>query len=68
MTAITAAPRAWAGGWPRLSAPALEKAPVYQRSDMFPKELVTLAGQSYTNSDLVAACAAVVLKMKAAAN
>ena len=47
---------------------ALEKAPVYQRSDMFPKELVTLPGQSYTNSDLVAACAAVVLKMKAAAN
>jgi hypothetical protein len=47
---------------------ALEKAPSYQHSGMFPKELVSLPGQSYTNSDLVAACAAVVLKMKAAAN
>lgn len=47
---------------------ALEKASSYQRSDMFPKELVTLPGQSYTDTDLVTACTAAVLKMKAAAN
>ena len=47
---------------------ALEKASSYQRSEMFPKELVTLPGQSYSNSDLVSACTEAVLKMKAAAN
>jgi hypothetical protein len=47
---------------------ALEKASTYQRSGMFPKELVTLPGQSYADSDLVNACTAAILKMKAAAN
>lgn len=47
---------------------ALATASSYQRSDLFPKELVTLPGKSYTDSDLVTACSAAILKMKAAAN
>lgn len=47
---------------------ALEKAAAYQRSDLIPKELVSLPGKSYTDSDLVAACSAEILKEKAAAN
>jgi hypothetical protein len=47
---------------------ALEKAAAYQRSDVIPKELTTLPGKSYTDSDLVAACAAEILKQKTASN
>jgi hypothetical protein len=47
---------------------ALEKASDYQRSDIFPKELVTLPGKTYTNADLASACTEAVLKMKAASN
>jgi hypothetical protein len=47
---------------------ALEKAAAYQRSDVIPKELTTLPGKSYTDSDLVAACSAEILKEKAASN
>ena len=47
---------------------ALEKAPTYERRDIFPKELVSLPGQTDPDSDLAAACAEAVLKMKAASN
>ena len=47
---------------------ALEKASDYQRSDIFPKELVTLPGKTYTDADLASACTEAVLKMKAASN
>jgi hypothetical protein len=47
---------------------ALEKAAGYQRSDLIPKELVTLPGKGYPDSDLVAACSAEIFKEKAAAN
>ncbi len=47
---------------------ALEKAAGYQRDDLFPKELVSLPGTNYPDSDLVAACASAVLQQKAASN
>jgi len=47
---------------------ALEKASTYQRSEIFPKELVSLPGSTYANSDLVEACTSVVLKQKTASN
>ena len=47
---------------------ALEKATTYQRGDIFPKELVTLPGSTYADSDLVAACTSAVLKQKTASN
>lgn len=47
---------------------ALEKASDYQRSDIFPKELVTLPGKTYTNADLASACSEAVLKMKGASS
>ena len=47
---------------------ALEKAAGYQRGELFPRELVTLPGNNYTDSDLVAACTSVILKQTAAAN
>jgi hypothetical protein len=46
---------------------ALEKASAYERGGIFPKDLVSLPGQSYANSDLVAACTEAILKMKTAA-
>ena len=45
---------------------ALEKASMYERRDIFPKELVTLPGESRPDADLASACSAAVLKMKAA--
>jgi alpha/beta superfamily hydrolase len=45
---------------------ALAKADSWKRSDEFPKELVTLAGESYPNSDLVEACYKLVVAQKAA--
>ena len=42
---------------------ALEKASGWERRDIFPKELVTLDGGSYPDSDLVAACSADILKV-----
>ena len=47
---------------------ALEKASDYQRSDIFPKELVTLPGKTYTDAGLASACSEAVLKMKAASS
>lgn len=47
---------------------ALEKASAYERRDVFPKELVTLPGQSYADPELMSACSEAVLKVKAAAN
>ena len=45
---------------------ALEKASMYERRDIFPKELVTLPGETRPDADLASACSAAVLKMKAA--
>ena len=45
---------------------ALEKAESWKRSEQFPKELVTLMGESYPNSDLVDACYKLVFAQKAA--
>jgi L-asparaginase/Glu-tRNA(Gln) amidotransferase subunit D len=47
---------------------ALEKASAYERRDIFPKELVTLPGKTYTDADLASACSEAVLKMKAASS
>jgi len=47
---------------------ALEKASSYERRDIFPKELISLPGQTYPDTELAAACAEAVLKMKAASN
>jgi len=47
---------------------ALEKASSYERRDVFPKELVTMPGQSYADTDLTEACTEAVLKIKAASN
>jgi alpha/beta superfamily hydrolase len=46
---------------------ALTKADSWKRSDQFPKEWVTLPGQSYVSSDLVAACSKLVLATTSAA-
>jgi alpha/beta superfamily hydrolase len=46
---------------------ALSKTDSWKRSDEFPKELVTLPGQSYPNSALVFACSTLVLTPKSAA-
>ena len=46
---------------------ALGKAESWNRRDEFPKEWVTLPGESYVNSDLVDACSKLVLAQKAAA-
>jgi hypothetical protein len=45
---------------------ALAKADSWKRSDEFPKELVTLQGESLPNSALVDACSTLVLAEKAA--
>jgi alpha/beta superfamily hydrolase len=45
---------------------ALKKVESWKRSDEFPKEWVTLPGESYVNSDLVAACSNLVLAQKSA--
>ena len=47
---------------------ALEKAASYERRDIFPKELISLPGQTYPDTELAAACAEAVLKMKTASN
>lgn len=47
---------------------ALEKASAYERRDIFPKELVTLPGTTFTDADLASACTEAVLKMKAASS
>jgi hypothetical protein len=46
---------------------ALAKVDSWKRSDEFPKELVTLPGESSPNSDLVDACFKLVFAQKAAA-
>ncbi len=46
---------------------ALSKADSWKRGDKFPKELVTLPGQSYPSSDLVFACSTLLLAPKSAA-
>lgn len=46
---------------------ALMKAESWKRRDEFPKEWVTLPGESYVSSDLVAACSKLVLSSKSAA-
>lgn len=45
---------------------ALAKVDSWKRSDEFPKELVTLQGESYPNSALVDACTKLVLAQKSA--
>jgi hypothetical protein len=45
---------------------ALVKADSWKRSEEFPKEFVTLKGESYPNSDLVDACYKLVVGQKAA--
>ncbi len=45
---------------------ALAKADSWKRRDEFPKEFVTLQGESYPNSALVDACSKLVLAQKAA--
>ena len=47
---------------------ALEKASSYERREIFPKELISLPGQTYADSDLTAACSEAVLKVKAASS
>ena len=46
---------------------ALLKAESWKRRDEFPKELVTLPGESYPSSGLVDACATLLLAPKSAA-
>jgi hypothetical protein len=46
---------------------ALAKVDSWKRSEEFPKEFVTLPGETSTNSDLVDACYKLVLAQKAAA-
>jgi len=46
---------------------AFAKVDSWKRRDEFPKEWVTLPGDSYPNSDLVDACSAAILKPNAAA-
>jgi hypothetical protein len=46
---------------------ALTKAESWKRRDEFPKELVTLPGESYPSSGLVEACATLLLAPKSAA-
>ena len=46
---------------------ALSKVDSWKRRDEFPKEFVTLAGESYPNSALVDACSALLLAPKSAA-
>jgi hypothetical protein len=46
---------------------ALSKADSWRRRDEFPKELVTLPGESYPNSALVDACSTLLLAPKSAA-
>lgn len=46
---------------------ALSKADLWKRGDEFPKELVTLPGQSYPSSALVSACTTLLLTPKSAA-
>ena len=47
---------------------AFEKIDSWKRRDELPKELVTLPGASYPNSDLVDACSAEILKPEVAAS
>jgi hypothetical protein len=46
---------------------ALSKAESWKRRDEFPKELVTLPGESYPSSGLVDACSTLLLAPKSAA-
>jgi hypothetical protein len=46
---------------------ALSKVESWKRRDEFPKEIVTLPGESYPSTGLVDACSALVLTPKAAA-
>jgi hypothetical protein len=46
---------------------ALSKGDSWKRRDKFPKELVTLPGESYPNSALVDACSTLLLAPKSAA-
>lgn len=46
---------------------ALSKADVWSRSEAFPKELVTLPGETYPSSALVYACSTLLLAPKSAA-
>ena len=46
---------------------ALSKVDSWKRRDEFPRELVTLPGESYPNSALVDACSALLLAPKSAA-
>jgi hypothetical protein len=46
---------------------ALSKAESWKRRDEFPKEIVTLPGESYPNSALVDACSTLLLAPKSAA-
>jgi hypothetical protein len=46
---------------------ALSKVDSWRRRDEFPKELVTLPGESYPNSALVDACSTLLLAPKSAA-
>jgi alpha/beta superfamily hydrolase len=46
---------------------ALSKVDSWKRRDEFPKELVTLAGESYPNSALVDACYTLLIAPKSAA-
>ena len=46
---------------------ALSKGDSWKRRDEFPKELVTLPGESYPNSALVDACSTLLLAPKSAA-
>lgn len=46
---------------------ALSKADSWKRSDEFPKDLVTLPGQSYPSSALVSACSTLLLTPKSTA-
>jgi hypothetical protein len=46
---------------------ALSKADSWRRRDEFPKEIVTLPGESYPNSALVDACSTLLLAPKSAA-
>jgi len=46
---------------------ALSKAAAWKRRDEFPKELVTLPGESYPSSGLVDACSTLLLAPKSAA-
>jgi len=47
---------------------ALSKADSWRRGDEFPKEFVTLPGETYPSSALVYACSTLVLTQKTAAN